>query len=162
VVPSVPGIPIKTASSFSAGTIDFKFAASSEEGGWPVTHYEVWIDDGAGNWGAATTVALTTFTIDTANFLNYQATSLTPGSTYGIRLQSTNPIGTSHHSPAQYFPAADLPSAPTSPPTLDSATQTTATVAWNGVASTGGAVISGYRVYMNELMEGDWKLIYDG
>ena len=93
-----------------------------------------------------------TLTPDTENYLNYQATSLTGGSTYGIRVQATNDIGTSEHSDAQYFPVADLPGAPTDPPTLETSTADSITVAWNAVSSTGGASISGYRVYMNELM----------
>ena len=50
--PSRPGKPIDVASSFADQTIDIVWPRPETEGGWPILTFEVWIDDGAGNWPA--------------------------------------------------------------------------------------------------------------
>jgi len=46
--PSVPGKPTFQASSFSEGTITIAFTEPLIKGGWPVTGYLVWVDNGHG------------------------------------------------------------------------------------------------------------------
>ena len=88
--------------------------------------------------------------------LTYQLTGLTGGTNYGVKISATNTIGTSVESDTQYLVCADLPSPPTDAPTLEAATKTSITIAWNTPASDGGTRITGYRVYMNPLADGDW------
>lgn len=47
-------------------------------------------------------------------------------------------------------------------PILESATNSSITIAWGVPQSTGGVAISGYKVYLNSLDQGDWFLVYDG
>ena len=89
-------------------------------------------------------------------------TGITGGSTYAVKITATNAIGTSVESDTQYLVCADLPDSPDSAPTLESATETSITIAWNPPANNGGSAIIGYRVYMNYLNDGDWEQIYDG
>ena len=96
------------------------------------------------------------------NNLSYQVTALTGGLTYGVKITATNAINTSVESVTQYFTVADLPDALANAPTLETATETSISIAWNPPANDGGSSISGYRVYMNHLKGGDWKLVYDG
>jgi hypothetical protein len=86
---------------------------------------------------------------------------LTGGETYGVKITATNTIGTSAESETQYFVCADLPDPP-SQPNLEAATESSITISWNPPANNGGSDITGYRIYMNPLSDGDWELIYDG
>lgn len=163
MVPSIPGKPIKTAASLSGQTIDIKFAVASAAGGWAVTDYMLWVDDGAGNWPSVpTALPIGSLTIDSNKFANFQKTGLTGGKIYGFKVQAKNAIGTSGFSDSQFFPCADIPPTLAAGPILETATNSTITLSWNAPSTSGGVPISGYRVYMNELMQGDWKLIYDG
>lgn len=49
-VPSEPGKPIDVATDNDAGTIDIVWQKPEVDGGWPVTFFEIWVDDGAGTW----------------------------------------------------------------------------------------------------------------
>ena len=87
---------------------------------------------------------------------------MTGGATLGVKITATNAIGTSEESKAQYFVCADLPNPPDFAPTLETATETSLTIAWNPPADDGGSPVIGYRVYMNYIRDGDWELVYDG
>lgn len=88
--------------------------------------------------------------------LSYQVTGLTGGASYGIKFTATNAVGTSAESDTQYLVCADLPDPP-SAPTLEAATESSITIAWNAPADDGGTPVIGYRVYMNPLRSGDWE-----
>lgn len=86
---------------------------------------------------------------------------MTGGKTYGFKIQAVNDIGTSVESDTQYFVCADLPDAP-DVPVFEQATKTSITIAWNLPADNGGSAITGYRVYMNAVDQGDWFMVYNG
>ena len=94
--------------------------------------------------------------------LTYQMTGLTGSATYAVKLTATNAIGTSEESVTQYFVCANLPDPPDQAPTLETATDSSITIAWNPPANDGGSPVIGYRVYMNYLNDGDWELVFDG
>jgi len=61
-----------------------------------------------------------------------------------------------------YLVCADIPDPP-SAVLLEGTTATSISVAWNEPANDGGAPISGYRLYMNDLLADDkFNMIYDG
>lgn len=61
-----------------------------------------------------------------------------------------------------YFVCADISGIP-SAPILEGSTSTSISVAWNPPSSDGGSPISGYRLYMNDILANDiWNLIFDG
>ena len=88
--------------------------------------------------------------------------SLTGGSTYGVKITATNAIGTSVESVTQYLVCADIPDPPDAAPTLEAASESSITIAWNPPSHDGGSPVIGYKVYMNYLNDGDWELVYDG
>lgn len=117
----------------------------------------MWIDDGAGNWPS---IPISYTTLST---LSYSFTGLTGGSTYAIKIQAVNDVGASDDSDISFFVCADKPSAP-SAPTMESSSKSSITIAWNAVppANNGGSIITGYRVYMNDLTTDKWNLVFDG
>ena len=151
----MPGKPIYQGSNFSAGTIKISWAAPDSDGGWPITAYHIYVDDGSGNWFLPVTLALS------PKNLVYEAISLIGGTTYGFKIEAINDIGTSVESNTQYFVCADLPDAP-SIPTLDQASVSSITVAWNAPIINGGSAMTGFRLYINAVDQGDWFMVYDG
>lgn len=89
-------------------------------------------------------------------------TGLTGGLTYGFKVRAINDIKESLFSDSQYFVIANLPGVPPSAPLLETATETSITVAWSPPASNGGTPITGYRLYMIDHSIGDWVMVYDG
>lgn len=112
------------------------------------------VDNGLGVWPA-------NYVSIPASNLSYQATGLTGGLTYGFKIKAQNDIGISEESDTQFFVCADLPQAPLAP-VFEQATHTSITIAWNPPGSNGGSTITGYRVQMNAVDQGDWNMIYDG
>ena len=45
---------------------------------------------------------------------------------------------------------------------MEASNRTSVTVAWQVPTVDGGSRITGYRLYMNKLRDGDWELAYDG
>ena len=76
-------------------------------------------------------------------------------------MQAVNSIDSSDYSDVSYFVCADLPGAPATP-TLETSTSSSITIAWNPPTYTGGVALTGYRVYMNDLISDIWVMIYDG
>jgi hypothetical protein len=56
-----------------------------------------------------------------------------------------------------------VPNAPFAP-MLESSSETSITISWNALATIddGGSSITGYRVYMNDIITDNWILVYDG
>lgn len=158
--PGNPGKPIDVTSSFTDETIDIVWPRPESEGGWPITTFEIWIDDGSGNWPILP-ISLDATEMDLDN-LSYQMEGLNGGATYGVKITATNAIGTSLESVTQYFVCANLPNPPDAAPIMETATEKSITIAWNPPANDGGSPIIGYRVYMNYLNDGDWELVFDG
>lgn len=50
VVPSQPGQPEYMYEEHSTGSITISWLAPDSDGGWPITSYLIWVDDGSGNW----------------------------------------------------------------------------------------------------------------
>ena len=88
VAPSKPGKPVFTRASFSDGTINISWGKCESEGGWPITEYQIWVDDGAGVWPVQP-ISVVASTLTT---LSYQLTGLAGGMTYGIKITAKNAI----------------------------------------------------------------------
>ena len=145
----------------TSGSITIGWQAPELEGGWPITSYDIWVDDGSGVWpDTPTTVAISEFA-DTS-YLTHEVTGLTDSVIYGFKVQATNDIGTSVESNTQYFVCAGVPTAASTAPIREASTETSLTISWSVPDSDGGSPVTGYRVYMNPLDDGDWTLIYDG
>jgi hypothetical protein len=55
-----------------------------------------------------------------------------------------------------------VPSSASFEPVRESASESSITVSWSPPDTDGGAQITGYRLYINPLDDGDWSLVYDG
>jgi len=45
---------------------------------------------------------------------------------------------------------------------LESATDESMVVGWSAPINTGGSKITGYKLFITALNDGDWSLVYDG
>lgn len=158
-VPAQLKKPEFVTSSLTDLSITVTWDEPSYIGGIPVERYDLWIDDGADVFPSSPIkftppAGLKTFT--------YKFTGLIASLTYQIKIQAVNEIGSSVMSERAYLVCADLPGAP-SAPILEGTTATSISVAWNEPASDGGAPISGYKLYMNDILADDmFNMIYDG
>jgi hypothetical protein len=121
----------------------------------------IWIDDGLGNWPSEP-ISQSAASFESLDYLKYEKLDLEDTQTYGFKIQATNDIGTSDMSNTQYFACANIPLAGVDPPVLEAATETSVTVSWSVPSSDEGSPITGYKLYMNPVDDGDWYLIYDG
>lgn len=95
-------------------------------------------------------------------YLTYEVSGLIDSIVYGFKVQATNDIGTSIESNTQYFACAEEPGSATEAPVLDASTDSSMTISWSVPAYDGGSAITGYKVYINPLDDGDWIEIYNG
>lgn len=162
LIATVPA-QLKKPEFVSSSLIDKSITVTWDEpsyiGGIPVQRYDLWIDDGAD-----------VFPLIPIKFIppagdktfTYKFTGLTAALTYQIKIQAVNEIGSSLMSERAYLVCADLPGAP-GVPILEATTATSISVAWDEPISDGGAPISGYKLYMNDILADDeFNLIYDG
>jgi titin len=101
-------------------------------------------------------------TFDNLEYLTYEVLGLTDSVVYGFKIEATNDIGTSIESNTQYFACAEVPGSATEAPVLDASTDSSMTISWSVPAYNGGSAITGYKVFINPLDDGDWSEIYDG
>lgn len=140
-------------------SITVTFIEPAYTGGIPIVKYELWIDDGAGVWPV--TPIYYTPLVPGATY-TYKFTGLTAGGNYQIKIVAVNLVGSSVASEVSYFQCADISDAP-STPILESTTPTSISVAWNEPLSDGGSPISGYRLYMNDILADDvFRMVFDG
>jgi titin len=161
LAPSKPYQPENLYDSFNGGSITIGWHRPDSDGGWEITDYLIWIDDGAGNW-PLTPITQLANSFDSQEYLIYEALGLTDTKTYGFKIQALNAIGVSVESNTQYFVCANVPAKSEFAPVLEAATETSISISWSVPASDGGTPITGYKVYMNPIDDGDWYLIYDG
>jgi len=160
LVGTLPGRPRhlrRLDAPFVPEEIPVEWDAPSHAGGVALVAYEVWVDDGAGDFGGSADPAVTTDADASSEVLS----GLVTGGTYGIRMKVTNLIGASEYSDVVYLVCAGKPSAPGAP-SAESSTRSSITLAWNEPADDGESPTTGYSVYMNELAVGDWGLLYVG
>ncbi|GAA2569471.1 hypothetical protein GCM10010435_49360 [Winogradskya consettensis] len=127
---TVPGAPTGVSATAGDGRAVVTFTAPANDGGSPITRYEVSTDDGV-SW--ATLPA------------NGTVTGLTNTTTYTVRVRAVNSTGAGPASTAvTVTPVDGLPGAPTGL----SATRgdRSATLAFSAPADPGGSAISGYEV----------------
>ena len=162
VVPSKPGQPEYLNELYSSGSMTLQWTAPESEGAWPVTSYDVWVDDGAGNWPSDALTVLVGDLEQNGNNVVFTISGLVDSTTYGFKVQAANSIGLSEESNTQYFVCAQVPSASAAGPSLESSTDSEIVISWNAPSYDGGSPITGYKVFMNPLNEGDWQLSFDG
>jgi large repetitive protein len=158
-VPDQPFKPEFIIASLTDLSITIQWSEPSYIGGLPIQKYELWIDDGAGVWPAT---PIDYVPLTAGSTYQYKFTGLAAGGLYQVKVVAVNLVGSSIPSEVSYFQCADISDAP-SAPVLEGTTSTSISVAWNEPASDGGSPISGYKLYMNDILADDeFKLVFDG
>ena len=160
-VPQAPSRPELI--SVTSSLIKLKFKATEDNGGLPVSDYELWID------GGSTSSAFTKFTsyvYATHGFsydVDVSTASLTVGQFYRFRYLARNSIGASSMSNSLRVPVADVPSTPPSL-SLIAVSKTSVQVEWVTAASTGSPAgdIRSYKIYRDDGLSGSYNLIFEG
>jgi hypothetical protein len=128
-----------------------------------ITSHELWIDDGAlGDFVklASYDGSSLAFTIDQA-----VETQLTSGLTYRLKSLAVNDVGSSDFTGATSVALASLPGTPSVPVRVAAlSTPTRIALQWTAPTSTDspGGDITGYRLWMDDGLGGDFAIIYDG
>lgn len=130
----------------SSMTIGWEDPPSS--GGFPVLTFTIYVDNNA------------LATVD-ASKNTYQMTSLTQGQDYKIRISSTNEIGESALSLSARITFANRPSSPATL-TLTSTKTPSIEASWTAPASVNGDPASGYRLYIDNALGGEYNMVFDG
>ena len=66
---SKPGKPVLADASFAGQTMDITWVRPEDEGGWPIQSFNLWVDDGAGQWpNAPISVDASTLDLDNPTY----------------------------------------------------------------------------------------------
>ncbi|MFI7372279.1 peroxidase family protein [Actinoplanes sp. NPDC049668] len=147
VTQTVPGMPTIGSVSAGNGLAIVRWTAPADQGGVPITRYEIQVLNSAGarvgkiRTAAATASALT-------------VTGLTNGTAYRFQLRAVNSVGAGALSAtsAKVQPRT-VPGTPGTPTATRGAAggPITATLRWKAPSSTGGASVTGYRITCRRL-----------
>ena len=151
VVPAKPTNPPTNIASLTTQTqIHIQYTAVEDDGGSPVTQYNIYIDDGNdGPFGPAIANGLS-LTYDTS------ALSLVSGKTYRFKYSAVNSQGEGNLSNEVAILLAELPGQPQNFARIDEISLSAGTlrIKWEVPLSNGGTAITGYNIYQDD------KLIY--
>jgi hypothetical protein len=156
-LPSKPQLIRRVDDPFQEGELSIEWDGPSNLGGVDLVSYEVWLDDGAGDFSGSLAPVATPGPEETALTI----TGLSTGSTYGIKMKAINEIGYSIDSDVVYLACAAKPGVPNAP-VEESSSRSSITLAWNEPTESFQAPVTGYLLYMNALSVGDWVLVYKG
>jgi subtilisin family serine protease len=146
VVPSAPAAPTVTNTTATDATVSW--VAPSSNGGATIDRYLVeYRSSSATTWQSVTVTAQTTSTT---------LASLTPNTSYSVRVTAHNSAG---NSPVSATTSAQtLTGIPTAPRNVTVSTVgTTATVSWTAPSSTNGAPLTAYRVEYRKSSASAWQ-----
>lgn len=117
-------------------------------GGFPVLSAHIYVDNSL--WAS-----------EDASKNTYQMTGLTLGTDYKIQISSENEIGESAKSPSARITFANRPDPPASL-ALSSTKGPTILASWTAPASSNGDLASGYRLYIDNSLGGEFDMVFDG
>jgi photosystem II stability/assembly factor-like uncharacterized protein len=133
---TVPGAPTNVTASPGDGQASLYWTAPADDGGAPITSYQISAYVGGTLWSS-------TITGSTAVHIWYMG--LTNGTTYTFNVAAINAVGTGTQSlQSNAVTPATVPSAPTS--VNGTAGDRSASLTWIAPTNDGGSAITGYRV----------------
>ncbi len=141
-VPDAPTMNAGAAVAEGAGAIGMNWTMPNNDGGLPITGYNVYAGLASGAEDYAAPLNGATPVADTV----YTATGLTGGQTYYFTVTAVNGLGESLPSGETQAIAIDVPGAPTGLQAV--AGDGSVTLSWTAPADTGGATIGYYQVYL--------------
>jgi len=134
---TVPGAPQNVVAAGHNGYVIVTWQVPSSDGGSAITGYKVWRGPNAGSIAPIADVSAVTLT--------YNDTTVTNGQTYVYAVQAVNSIGSSPASNIATATPASVPGAPQN--VAAEGHDGYVTVTWSAPSSTGGSVITGYKVW---------------
>lgn len=146
--------PFLRAATSTSITIEWS-SSDFFNGGTPLTGFAIRRDDGPN------TVFQAQVTQDTTSSYHTFTGLLTSKLIYRFQVAAINSIGQGVWSEAVSFYTADVPNDPQSVAVV-AQSQSSITLKWNPPAVTGGCDIEGYRIYMEDILQPGFKLVYNG
>ena len=144
-----PGAPRNFAAASGNAQITLTWNAPFNNGGSPITGYDIYESTTAGGENYASPTTTTGAGANTATI-----SGLTNGNTYYFTIEAVNALGNSVPSGETRATPATLPGAPTGvTPTVPRNGQVT--LNWTAPGSNGGSVIQGYDVYVSRTPGGE-------
>jgi titin len=142
---SNPGKPLKAPASTSNTNktqIEISYLPVTYNAGSSIINYNVYIDDGNGNFGLPINNSLNT---------TYLFTGLTTGKLYQVKFTAVNSAGEGQASDISYIYTGILPTAPQNLIKTLLSTSTSIAISWVIPVDNGGIDITGYNIYNNGL-----------
>ena len=148
----LPNVPLRLmATAVSGSRIDLEWRAPSNDGGSPITSYELWYaEDETGPW-------IDLYTTPDGGTLSYAHSGLDRGTIYYYRVAATNDVGQGPYTdPPASATTFDFPGAPNS---LVATTISRAQIdlGWEAPSDDGGTPITGYRLQTSANETGPWR-----
>ncbi len=135
---TVPGAPTGLQVTTGAATIAVAFTPPADNGGTPITGYEI-TTDGGSTWSPLAVSGTTSLSSTLVNQVNGQG--------YDVAVRAVNLVGTSSATASQAVTPSTIPDAVSA--VTVSTSGTTATVSWSAPAFDGGSPITGHLVVSN-------------
>jgi hypothetical protein len=129
LVGTLPGRPLllrRAVEAYTAGVLPLEWDAPSDTGGLELVRYEIFRDDGAGDFGASPSPALSPAA---SGGTGASLAALAAGTTYGLKVRAVNAVGHGDFGDTVYLVCADRPAAPPAP-AVEASTRSSVTLAW--------------------------------
>jgi len=152
---TVPQSPIGlTATAISSSQINLSWNTPSNNGGSPITGYQILRSTNDGSW--STIVSNTGSTSTT-----YSNTGLSPSTTYAYQVSAINSVGTSSPSNTATTTTPVQLSAPQPPSSLvaSAASSSQINLSWIAPTNNGGSTITGYKIERSTSGGSTWSTI---
>jgi len=155
--------PAPTFASATDNSISLTLQPTGNNGGSPVTGYELWMDTGTTGspFSIVSTYSTSSFTM--SHTLSTGADGLVTGKIYSFKWRAKNALGDSEFSGLTLAACSDPP-AQAATPTVDSlfSNRSSLYVGWASTAdgTAPGGSITGYELYMDDGQGGAFDLVY--
>jgi len=158
-LPYAPIQPNQVLVSSTKVSLYVNWSAPTYNGGSAVTGYELFMDNGVGG------ALVSTFGGNGTLATQYNATGITgliTGATYRFAVRAWTYNGYGPLSALSYLVCAIAPAAPTQVPVATAYSGKQFIVTWTYPTDSGGSVITGYQLFMNNNSDTNFKLVYNG
>lgn len=155
-----PGTPLDLdLEERSSSAIKISWKPPTETGGIALTGYKIYMATGSGEFTELTSAPAKT----DPDINTHEETGLSAAEEYRFRVTAYNLVGESIATESIYVIAADLPLAPANAPTINTVTESYLTFTLGAIplANNGGSAVTGYLVYMDDGLGGDYTLVHD-
>lgn len=156
-VPSIPPAPVLYGST--ASTITLLIVPPTDDGGVIITIYKLWFDtlQTIPGYQLAYTGSSTSVTLNAADI------GLLSSTIYRFKVQATNEFGDSDYSEDLKASLGSVPSKPHSPVKVEiKSSKNSIAVEWQRNDDSVTAMVTGYKLLMDDGFNGEYSVIYDG